>query len=222
MNRSAARLNVAANQLLAALPGSALSLIEPHFTSVSLAAGAIVYEVGDEIDRVYFPSSGIASLQTVMKDGRAIDTALVGHNGALGAMAAYVPYRAAVRCVVRSTITAFRIAAVEYRRAAAQEVALQMLVIHYQDALLSQTQAKAARYASFPIDQRLAACLLDVSNLLASESIPLTQDTLAEMLAVRRSSISEVGSKLKAAGVIDYLRGEITILDRAGLLKLRC
>jgi Mn-dependent DtxR family transcriptional regulator len=66
----------------------------------------------------------------------------------------------------------------------------------------------------------LAACLLEVSNLLASERIPLKQDTLAEMLAVSRTSVSGVGSKLKAAGVIDYSRGEITILDRARLLKL--
>ena len=89
-----------------------------------------------------------------------------------------------------------------------------------QDTLLSQTQASAARYASLPIDQRLAACLLDVSSLLASDSVPLRQDTLAEMLATRRASISEVGSKLKAAGAIDYSRGEIKILDRALLSKL--
>ena len=205
---------------MAALPGSALSLIDHYFTCVSLATGAIVYEVGEEIDRVYFPSSGVASLQTVMKDGRAIDTALVGRDGALGAMAVHGPCRAAAKCVVRSTITAFKISAIKFRRAAAREVALQMIVNHYQDKLLSQTQANAGRYASLPIDQRLAACLLEVSNLLASERIPLRQDTLAEMLATRRTSVSGVGSKLKAAGVIDYSRGEITILDPARLLKL--
>ena len=98
-----------------------------------LATGATVYDVGDEMDRLYFSSSGIASLQMIMKDGRAIDTAIVGRDGALGAMAAHAPCRAAVRCVVRSTITAFTISALEYRRAAASEAALQMLVIQYQD-----------------------------------------------------------------------------------------
>jgi CRP-like cAMP-binding protein len=220
MNLSVARSDVTANRLLAALPASALSLIHPHFRSVHLAAGATVYEVGDEIDRIYFPSSGIASLQMVMNDGRAIDTAIVGRDGALGATAAHAPCRAAARCIVRSTITAFTISALEYRRAAAGEVALQMLIIHYQDSLLSQTQTNAARYASLPIDQRLAACLLDVSSLLASESVPLTQETLAEMLATRRTYISEVGSKLKAAGIIDYVRGQIKILDRALLSNL--
>jgi hypothetical protein len=76
-------LNVTANRLLAALPGSALSVIDHYFTCVSLATGTIVYEVGEEIDQVYFPSSGVASLQTVMKDGRAIDTSLVGRDGAV-------------------------------------------------------------------------------------------------------------------------------------------
>jgi hypothetical protein len=131
-----------------------------------------VYEVGDEIDRLYFPTSGIASLQMIMKDGRAI----VGSDGALGAMAAHAPCPATVRCVVRSTITAFAISALEYRRAAAGEAALQMLVIQYQDTLLSQTRASAVRYASLSVDQRLAACLLDVSSLLASDSVSLTQD----------------------------------------------
>jgi hypothetical protein len=69
------------NRLLAALPAPTLGLIYPHFSSVQLAAGAIVYEVGDEIDRIYFPNSGIASLQKVMNDGRAIDTAIVGRDG---------------------------------------------------------------------------------------------------------------------------------------------
>jgi CRP-like cAMP-binding protein len=220
MNLSVARLDFTANRLLAALPAPALSLIHPHFSSVRLATGATVYEVGDEMNRLYFPSSGIASLQMIMKDGRAIDTAIVGRDGALGAMAARAPCQAAVRCVVRSTITAFTISALEYRRAAVGEVALQMLVIHYLDTLLSQTQASAVRYASLSVDQRLAACLLDVSSLLASDSVPLTQDTLAEMLATRRSSISEVGSKLKAAGFIDYSKGKIKILDRALLSNL--
>jgi CRP-like cAMP-binding protein len=220
MNLSVALLDVTANRLLAALPASALNLIYPHFTSVPLTTGATVYDVGDEIDRLYFPTRGIASLQVVMNDGRAIDTAMVGRDGVLGAMAAHAPCRAAARCIVRSTITAFTISALEYRHAAASEVALQMLIIQYQDTLLSQTQASAARYANLSVDQRLATCLLDVSSLLASDTIPLTQDTLAEMLASRRTSISEVGSKLKAAGVIDYSRGEIKILDRALLSDL--
>jgi CRP-like cAMP-binding protein len=220
MNSSAGRLHITANQLLAALPGSALSLIEPHFTSVSVAAGNVVHQVGDRIDHIYFPTDGIASLQMVMRDGRAIDTAIVGRDGALGPMASLSPHRSLVRCVVRSTMTAFKIPAVKFRRAAAESIAVRMIDIYCKDRLLSQTQTSAARYACLSIDARLAACLLDVSSLLTSDSIFLKQDVLAEMLAVRRTSVTEVGLKLRASGIISYSRGSITILGRARLLKL--
>ena len=156
MNSSAARLNITANRLLAALPGSALSLIEPHFTSVSLATGTIVHQVGDKIDHIYFPIDGIASLQMVMRDGRAIDTAIVGRDGALGRMASLDPHRSVVRCVVRSAITAFKISAVKFRGAAAKSIAVRMIDIHCNDRLLSQTQTSAARYALLSLDTRLA------------------------------------------------------------------
>ena len=179
-----------------------------------------MHQVGDKIDHIYFPTDGIASLQMVMRDGRAIDTAIVGRDGALGPMASLGPHRSLVRCVVRSTMTAFKIPAVKFRRAAAKSIAVRMIDIHCNDRLLSQTQTSAARYARLSLDARLAACLLDVSSLLASDSILLKQHVLAEMLAVRRTSVSEVESKLKASGVISYSRGSITVLDRARLLKL--
>jgi CRP-like cAMP-binding protein len=220
MNNSARRLNITANRLLAALPGSSLRLIEPHFTSVSLAAGTIVHRVGDEIDHIYFPTDGIASLQMVMRDGRAIDTAIVGRDGALGPTASLGPHRSVVRCVVRLTMTAFKISAVEFRGATANSIALRMIDIYCKDRLLSLTQISAARYACLSLDARLAACLLDVSSILASDSILLKQHVLADMLAVRRSSVTEAGSKLKTSGIISYSRGSIIVLDRARLSKL--
>ena len=76
------------------------------------------------------------------------------------------------------------------------------------------------RFGTLAVDERLAACLLDVSSFLSSDSIPLTQDVIGEMLAVRRTSVTDAGAKLKAAGIISYSRGEIQILDRARLLKI--
>jgi CRP-like cAMP-binding protein len=217
MTRSNAVLGLTANQLLASLPGSALSLIEPHFTSVLFAVGTIVHQVGDDVEQIYFPTDGIASLQMVMGDGRAIDTAMVGRDGAIGSLGAY---RSIARCVVRSTMTAFRISAVKYGHAATENAAIQMLTVHYNDKLLSQTQNSAAHYACFSIDQRLATCLLDVSRRLASNNILLTQEALGEMLAVRRTSITEAATKLQSAGIVSYVRGRIQILDQARLIKL--
>ena len=135
-------------------------------------------------------------------------------------MASLGPHRSVARCAVRSTMTAFKIPAVKFRRAAASSMAVRMIDIHCNDSLLLQTQTSAARYARISLNAQLAACLLDVSSLLASDSIFLKQGILAEMLAVRRSSVTEVGSKLRASGVISYSRGSVTVLDRARLLKL--
>jgi CRP-like cAMP-binding protein len=213
-------LDLAANRLLATLPGSILNVIEPHFTPVTLAAGTVVHEPDDEVHHLYFPSAGFVSMQIVATSGTFIDTALVGRDGALAPMAGIGRYKSKVRCVVRSVLVAMKVSGIEFRRLAAQHSALNTLCIDYNDSLLSQTQLHALRYALLSVDEGLAACLLDVSRFFPRDSIPLTQDVIAEMLAVRRTSVTDAGSKLKAAGIINYSRGEIKILDRAGLLKL--
>jgi CRP-like cAMP-binding protein len=213
-------LNLVANRLLATLPGSILDVIEPHFTTVTLAVGTIVHQPDDEVHHLYFPSDGFVSLQIVAGAGSFIDTALVGRDGALGPMAGIGRYKSKVRCVVRSALAAMKVSGIEFRRLAAQHSALNALCIDYNDSLLSQTQLHALRYALLSVDERLAACLLDVSRFFSRDSIPLTQEVIGEMLAVTRSSVSDAGCRLKAAGIISYSRGEIQILDRAGLLKL--
>jgi hypothetical protein len=125
-----------------------------------------------------------------------------------------------VRCVVRSMLAAMKVSGIEFRRLAAQHSALNALCIDYNNSLLSKTQLLALRYALLSVDARLAACLLDVSSFLSGDSIPLTQEVIGEMLAVTRPSVTDAGCRLKAAGIISYSRGEIQILDRAGLLKL--
>jgi CRP-like cAMP-binding protein len=214
---------IKANQLLAALPGSTLRLVAPLLKPVALTAGAVVYDIGDEIDRVYFPYSGLASLQLIMKDSRAVDTAIVGFDGAFGAMAFHGPCRLRARCVARTAIEALTISAVQYRRVAAEDAALQMIIIRYQDRLLSQTQTSAVRYAYLSVGVRVSTCLIEVSNLLGTNIIPLTQEAISEMLSVRRSSVTAAACQLQAAGIIVYTRGLIQILDRERLIKLaRC
>jgi CRP-like cAMP-binding protein len=207
------------NRLLAALPGPVLTELESQFAHVLLDEDTMVYDVGDEIEHIYFPISGIASLQTIMKHGRAVDTSIVGRDGALGLMTTS-PHQSQVRCVVRSTLSAFKISAVKFRRAAVANGAIFGLALQFSERLLFQTQSSAARYAVLSIESRLATCLLEASDLLSSDKISLTQEVLGEMLAVRRTSISEIAAKFRDAGLISYSRGVVTILDRERLLKL--
>jgi CRP-like cAMP-binding protein len=210
----------AQNAVLAAMAGSLLQCLEPFFSTVSVPSGAVIYEAGEGIDRVFFPTNGVASLQIIMSDGRAIDTAMVGRDGALGVMAGIRHYEPKGRCVARSPLTSLTISSPDLRRLAREHRELEMMCVNQVDRVLAQTQRNAARYALHSIEMRLANCLLEASDLLSSDVIPFTQEAIGEMLATRRTSVSETASKMHSAEIIDYSRGTIRILDRAGLLKL--
>src|ERR1700716_8860 len=107
------------NKLLAALPRSQFNLLVPHLTVATLAQGTVVYEVGDEVDQVYFPHNGMFSLLAVMRDGKAIETATVGREGVIGAMAGLGLYTSLVRVVVQLPLTASKIASSQFRKAIA-------------------------------------------------------------------------------------------------------
>jgi CRP-like cAMP-binding protein len=210
--RSAA---VASNSLLASLPRTAFAALEPHLTEVSLPKGAILQRISDGPDGIHFPTDGIASFQSIMKDGTAIDTAIVGRDDAVGLL----PLSGA-RCITRTPMMAAKISRTTFRRLAFSNAAIHMLEVKFGEALLGKTQTTAVRYAYLSAVEQLAARLLEVAHLLRSNSIPLTQEALGEMLAVRRSSVTESAIELKRAGLIAYSRGTITIRDRAGLRKL--
>jgi CRP-like cAMP-binding protein len=207
----------AGNHFLASLPSVALAALDPFLTSVSFDPEQIVIEIGQVINCFYFPTSGFCSLQTIMKDGRAADTALVGRESVLEPLAAWGERKSTVRCIARTTLLGKRISTVELKRAAEEHGVIAKACIDYGDALLSQTRINGARTSLALIDARLAACMLEVSDLLEAETLPLSQELLASLLSVRRTSITEAAGKLKNAGLIDYSRGKVTILDRRRL-----
>jgi CRP-like cAMP-binding protein len=206
------------NEILAALPSAAMAALQPHLTRVTFAPGNTVQRVGELIERVYFPTVGVASLQIIMSDGQGADTAMVGRESILGPMTVFGPYQSTVRCITRTTLVAHKISAVDLRRVAAQHDSISRACIDYNDALLSLTQLGVARCNSV-IDVRLPACLLHISDLLGSGTIPIAQEALADILSVRRTSVNGAARKLKDAGLIAYSRGTVKILDRAGLLS---
>jgi CRP-like cAMP-binding protein len=214
------KIGVAENRLLAALPSSSLTGIESRFERVSFAVGTIVHDVGEEIEYIYFPTGGIASLQIVMEDGRSVDTTMLGCHGALGLAGTTIPFRQKIRSVVRSSLPALKISAVVFGHAIKEHAAISALEVQFTHSLLFQAQVSAARYALLSIDARLAACLLEASDLLSSHQIALTHEIIAEMLAASRTSITQVAFQLQALEIIRYSRGVITILDRKRLSRL--
>jgi len=195
------------NKLLAKLPRGDFETLAAHLTHVSLPQGQIVYEAGDEVDYIYFPSGGMFSLLAVMRDGKAIETATVGREGVIGAMAGLGLYNSLVRAVVQLPLAASRIPAPAFRRAVAASDALRDLCIRYNEVMLTQARITAACNALHPVEARFCRWLLQSSDRAASDTVTLTQELLAEMLGVRRTSVTEVARKMHDQGVITYVRG---------------
>jgi CRP-like cAMP-binding protein len=197
-------------------------MITPHLTTASLPQGSVVLEAGDEVDQIYFPHNGMFSLLAVMRDGKAIETATVGREGVIGAMAGLRLYKTLVRVVVQLPLTASKISSLQFRKAISNSEPLRELCIHYNEILLTQARVTAACNALHPVEARFCRWLLQSADRVASDTVTLTQELLAEMLGVRRTSVTEVAGKLQGEGIITYSRDVIKIVDRAGLQRLSC
>ncbi len=210
------------NRLLASLPRDHFDRLLPHLSTVSLPQGEVLVEAGDEVDQIYFPHYGMLSLLAVLRDGKAIETATVGREGVVGAMAGLGLYKSLVRVVVQMPSTCSKIAAPHFRTVAAASDPVRNLCIRYNEVLLSQARVTAACNALHPIEARFCRWLLQSADRAAGDTVALTQEFLAEMLGVRRTSVTEVATKVQNAGVIAYSRGVIRILDRPALMRMSC
>jgi CRP-like cAMP-binding protein len=209
------------NKLLAALPRAQFDLLAPHLTTVFLPQGQMLAAAGDEFDHVYFPQNGMLSLLAVLSDGKAIETATVGREGVVGAMTGFGLYKSLVRVVVQLPMAVSKISAVKFRKATANSDAIRMMCIQYNEVLLSQARITAACNAMHVVEGRFCRWLLQSADRAESDTLTLTQEFLAEMLGVRRTSVTEVATKIQETCAIHYARGVISILDRPALERCR-
>jgi CRP-like cAMP-binding protein len=217
-----AHLDPLRNQLLSALPQSDFSAIARRLTFAVLPTGKFLNEADDVVDRVYFPLRGMLSLLAVLRDGKAIETATIGREGAVNAMAGIGSLTTTVRVVVQLPSDVAIISASQFRDLAATIPSIQHMCISYNEVLLTQARVIAVCNAVHPVEQRFCRWLLQSSDRAESRIINLTQELLAEMLGVRRTSVTEVARKVQDTGAIQYSRGIIEILDRQLLEALSC
>lgn len=210
------------NRVLASLSPADAALLSPWLKLVSLEQGALLADIGDEIEHVYFPHSGMISLLSVTKSGRGVETAIIGREGVIGAMAGLGLHFTLSQAVAQVPLVAMRIAAAPFRNVVKGSDTLRDLIVRWSEVLIAQVQITAACNALHPIGQRLARWILQTKDRTADDAIPLTQQRLSDVLGVQRSSISEVAGMLQALGLIHYSRGIIEILDRPGLEKAAC
>ncbi|QDW41644.1 Crp/Fnr family transcriptional regulator [Bradyrhizobium sp. KBS0727] len=210
------------NKLLASLPRKDFDALRPHLTAISLAQGDVAFETGAEVDFVYFPHSGMFSLLWVMRDGKAIETATVGREGVIGAMAGLGLYKSLVRVMVQLPLHGSKIASAPFRKAVATSDAIRNVCVRYNEVMLTQARITAACNALHQIEERFCRWLLQSADRAESDTVALTQELLAEMLGVRRTSVTDVAGRMQDKGIITYARGVIRILDREALERLSC
>ena len=210
------------NRILAALPVAEYLRLEPELEAVALVPGQVIYEAGDMLEFLYFPTAGIVSLHWTAASGATAALAMTGNDGLVG-MPAVLGSETATHCaLVQSAGRAYRIRAEVAHWVLDQRGELQHLAILYTQALMTQIAQVALCNRHHSVEQQLCRWILLCLDRLAGRQLNITQAMIAQLLGLRRVAVSEAAGKLQAAGLITYSRGQITILDRPGLAVRAC
>jgi CRP-like cAMP-binding protein len=210
------------NRLLSALPEAELARWLPQMEPVELPLGQVIYEPGSRLTHVYFPTTAIVSLLYVMENGASAEIAVVGNEGIVGISLFMGGESTPSRGVVQSAGQGFRLRAnlmlQEFNRAGP----VLHLLLRYTQALITQMAQTAVCNRHHSLDQQLCRWLLLSLDRLPSTELVMTQELIANMLGVRREGVTEAAGELHRAGLIQYRRGHISVLDRSGLETRTC
>jgi CRP-like cAMP-binding protein len=210
------------NVLLAALSRPDREHLFPHLELVEMPLGHSLYESGDHLEHVYFPTEGIVSLLYVTQTGNSAELAVVGREGMIGISLFMGGESTPNRAVVQSSCTAYRLPGRVLKAQFAEGGGLQLVLLRFTQALITQISQTAVCNLHHSVDQQLCRWLLLSLDRLRDNKLQMTQELIANMLGVRRQGVTESARKLEGEGLISYSRGLITVLDRAALEKRVC
>lgn len=184
--------------------------------------GRVLYESGDKMPHIYFPTNSIVSLLYVMENGASAEIAIVGNEGVVGVSLFMGGETTPSRALVQSAGQAFRVPSKVLKEEFRRGGPLQHVLLRYTQALISQMSQTAVCNRHHSVEQQLCRWLLMSLDRLATNELTMTQKLIANMLGVRREGVTESAGKLQKLGLIKYHRGRITVLDRAGVEKQAC
>lgn len=210
------------NHLLAVLPQAEYARLLPNLELVDLGLGQALYESGEHLNHVYFPSTSIISLLYVLENGASAEISVVGNEGIVGIALFMGGETTLNRAIVQSAGQAYRMKGQVLLQEFNRGGSLQHLLMRYTMALLAQMSQTAVCNRHHSVDQQLCRWLLLSLDRLSSNELNMTQELIADMLGVRREGVTEAAGKLQTAGLIKYSRGRITVLDRTGLEMRVC
>jgi CRP-like cAMP-binding protein len=210
------------NTLLAALAKPEYEQLVPALAPVTLSLGDIIYESGGHLGYVYFPVTAIVSLVYVMENGATLEMGLVGNEGVVGIALFMGGETTPNRAIVQSPGTAYRLPARILKAQFKRGEMLQLMLLRYTQALITQMSQTAVCNRVHSLMQRVCRWLLLCHDRVSSDELLLTQESIAMMLGGRRESVTVVAGQLQDLRLIHYSRGHIKILDRQGLEKAAC
>jgi CRP-like cAMP-binding protein len=210
------------NQLLAALSCAERARLQPHLQLIQMPLGKVIYEPGDVLRYVYFPIDSIVSLLYVLADGASAEISVVGNDGIIGIALFMGGETTPSRAIVQSAGKAYRLIGKRLKDEFHRNGQMQLLLLRYTQALITQMAQTAVCNRHHSVDQQLCRWLLLSLDRLPAKRLEMTQALIANMLGVRREGVTEAAGKLQKLGAIHYTRGQITVLDRPKLERLCC
>jgi CRP-like cAMP-binding protein len=213
---------VTANHLLAALPDDELQRWLPLLEPVNLPLGMVLCESGLTLSHAYFPTTAIVSKLVILENGGSAEVAVVGHEGVVGISLFMGGESMPSRAVVQSAGLGYRLSARSIKEAFNRNGPVMHIMLRYTQALITQMSQTAVCNRLHTLDKRLCRWLLRSIDSSHGNELVMTQELIANMLGVRREGVTEAALKLQSAGLIEYARGHITVLDRLGLERRTC
>jgi len=210
------------NHLLAALSAGILQRWLPNLERVDMPLGDVLYEAGETSRYVYFPTTSIVSLLYLMENGASAEIAVAGNEGMVGISLFMGGGSTSSRALVQSAGTGFRMPADKFKKEFDRSSAVLHLLLRYTQALITQMAQTAVCNRHHSLDQQLCRWLLLSLDRLQGDKLEMTQKLIANMLGVRREGVTQAALHLQEAGLIRYVRGHITVLDRQQLETRSC
>ena len=210
------------NQILKTLGNETINEFFPDLELVELDLGNVLYESGERLSHVYFPTSAIISLLYVMENGSSAEIAVVGNEGMLGVSMFMGGDTTPSRAVVQSSGYGYRVKINQLKDGFEHNPDTMHVLLKYTQALMTQITQTAVCNRHHSIDQQLCRWLLLSLDRLETNQLKMTQELIANMLGVRREGVTEAAGKLQRSGLIKYSRGLIEVLDRQGIEEKCC
>ena len=210
------------NHLLAAVPADEIARLAPDLKAVSLDLGEVIYESGEQLEFIYFPTTAIISLLYIMENGSTAEIGMAGNDGLVGVALFMGGSTTPSRAVVQSAGNAFRLRSRALQSAFGLGGVFQKILLRYTQSLMTQISQTAVCNRLHAVEKQLCRWLLINHDLLQTNELVMTHDLIANMLGVRREGVSIAAGHLQKSGLIKYVRGTITILDRPGLEAAAC